>query len=81
MPARWVRIQVAAHETQLLHAARQLAYRSGRIGAGRLRQLAYAHEITRKQGAHAMDEVVANPRPREADRSVPDVVAHARGAR
>src|SRR5262249_17441598 len=61
--------------------ALELFDRGGRRLALRLRQLAHADEVLREQGAHAMDQVVADLRPFQAHRVVADMMAHAGGAR
>ena len=58
-----VRVEVAADEAELQHAAPQLGDACVQGGAGRLRQLADADEIARKQGADPVDQVVAGVGP------------------
>ena len=81
VPARRVRVQVAADEAQLRHAALQLRDGMGDRHTRRLRQLADAHEVLRKEVHHALDQVVAAPRPGLAHRFVADMVCHGGGAR
>src|SRR5262249_1155185 len=71
-----IRIEVAADEAELLDAALKLLDRRGRRLALCLRQLADADEVFREQRADSMDQVVADLRPFEAYREVPDVVTH-----
>ncbi len=79
--ARRIGIEVAADEAELLHAALELLDRGGRRLALRLRQLAHADEVLRKQRADAVDQIVADLRPFLAHCEIADVVAHAGGAR
>src|SRR5262249_43686024 len=65
----------------LLDAALELADAGLRIDAGRLRQLAHADEVLRIEPAHAVDQLVRDLRPFEADAGVADVVRHAGRAR
>src|SRR5262249_50421109 len=76
VPARRVRIQVAADEAELLHAALELRDAVGRRHARRLRQLADAHEVLREERAHPVDQVVADLRPVKARRRVADMMTH-----
>ena len=48
--ARRIRIQIAAHESELIHAARELIDRMRNRNAGRLRQLADGGEVGRDTG-------------------------------
>ena len=83
MPAGRIRIQVAADEAELGHAALQLGDRSSSgVHAGRLRQLAHADEVLRIEPADAVDQIVAVLGPVQAGRLVADVMrpcAEARG--
>src|SRR5580704_11043998 len=74
-------IEVAADETELLDAARQLADAALRIDAGRLRQLTDADEILRIELGQAVDQLVRYLRPFEADAFIADMVGHAGGPR
>ena len=74
-------IEIAPDESKLFDAALELGGGVLRRHARRLRQLAHADEILRKERARAMDQVVADLRPFEAHALVADVVAHAGGAR
>ena len=68
----------AADETQFLDAALKLRdTRRGR-GAGRMGQLANAHEILGIQANDVMDQVVRDARPALAHRRIALVMAHAR---
>ena len=49
--------------------------------ARRLRQLAHAHEVIRVQLTHAVNQIVAVPRPVRTGRRVPNVMRHGRRAR
>ena len=73
-------IEVAADETHF-HAALELGRRVLRIGARRLRQLADADEVLRKQRDHPRDQVVADLRPFQAHAFVADMMAHPGSAR
>jgi hypothetical protein len=76
-----IRIEIAADEAKLLDAALELAHRVLRRHARRLRQLANADEVLRIEVADAMDQIVADLRPFEADALVAHMMAHAGGAR
>ena len=75
--ARRVRVQVAADETELLHAALQLGDAVGRRHARRLRQLADADEVLGIERAAPVDQVVADLGPVQAGGRVAHVVRHA----
>ena len=79
--ARRIGVQVAADEAELLHAALELRDAVRGRDAGRLRQLAHADEILRVERHAAVDQVVAELRPRAARRGVADVVRHPRRPR
>ncbi len=79
--ARRIGIEVAADEAVFVDAALELADAALRIDAGRLRQLAYADEVLRIERADAMDQLVADLRPLQAQPGVTDVMRHAGGAR
>ena len=78
---RWIGVEVAADEAELLHAAFEFRDAVCRRNTGALRQLADADEIVRIQGADPVDQFVALLRPVFADRLSADVVAHADCAR
>src|SRR4051812_18735301 len=79
--ARGIRIEVAADEAELPHAALELADAVLRLHAWRLRQLAHRREVLRIQPADAVDQIVAHARPLLARFRVADVVLHAARAR
>ncbi len=81
VPARRIRVQVAADHPELVHAALELGDAALGLHARRLRQLADADEVVRVELAHAVDEVVAQHRPLAARRLVADVVRHEARAR
>ena len=81
IPARRIRIEIAADKTELLHAALQLPDAAVRRNAWRLRQLAHADEIVRIERADAIDHLVAQLRPGQAHVVIADVMAHAHGTR
>ena len=81
MSARWIRVQVAADETQIAYTALQLRSAVDRSDTGRLRQLADADEILRVQAADAVDQVIADTGPLEARGFIADVVCHRGRAR
>ena len=62
--ARRIGVEVAADEAELVDAALQLGDAAPAVDAGRLRQLAHADEVLREQLADAVDQVVADARPR-----------------
>src|SRR6185436_622055 len=79
--ARGIRVQVAADEAELLHAALELRYAVGGRHAGGLRQLTHRREVRRVEAADAVDQVVALAGPGDAGRLVADVVLHRARAR
>ena len=81
MAAGRVGIQVAADEPELGYASFEFGGTVLRRHAGRLRQLAHAHEVVRIEQADAMNEVIARPGPALTRDFVADVVRHGRGAR
>src|SRR5215831_106744 len=68
-----IRVQVTTDKTQLVYAAFELRNRIGRRNAGRLRQLADAHEVFGIETANPEDQVVAMLGPVPASRLVADV--------
>src|SRR5229473_4787392 len=81
MSAGGIGIEVAADEAQRFHAALELGDAIRRRHPGGLRQLANPDEIFGIERAAAVDQIVADLRPREADGGIADVVAHAGGTR
>src|ERR1700733_621163 len=81
MAARRVRVQIAADESQLLHATLELRGTIHRRGTRRLGQLANSHEVLGIQRAHAINQIVAGPSPALTRGFVADVVSHGRSAR
>ena len=81
MAAGRIGIEIAADEAEFLDAAFELADAGLRIDAGRLRQLAHADEIVRIEVADAVDQLVADLRPHQADAGIADVMGHAHRAR
>src|SRR5262245_43109199 len=79
--ARRIGIEVAAHETEFLHAAFELSDATIRGYARRLRQLAYADEVVGIERADAVDHLIAQLRPSQAHVVIADVMTHAHGAR
>src|SRR5438045_3162502 len=76
-----VRVEVAADEAELVHAALELLAAVRRRHARRLRQLADADEVLRVELRQAVDGVVAEDRPLAAGVGGADVVGHAAGPR
>ena len=76
-----VRVEVAADEAELVHAALELVAAVRRRDARRLRQLADADEVLRVELRQAVDGVVAEDRPLAAGVGGADVVGHAAGPR
>jgi hypothetical protein len=81
VPARRIRIEIAADQAERFDAALELGHAIRRRHARRLRQLANADEIVGIEPAAAMDQIVADLRPCKADVGIADVVAHAGGPR
>src|SRR5690606_24845941 len=76
-----IRIQIAADEAELEHAALELAHGAVDRRAGRLRQLRDADEVLRVELRQAVNQIVAVLGPRPARRLVADVVPHPARAR
>ena len=76
-----VRVQVAADEAQLVHAALQLGDAVLRRDARHLRQLADADEVLGVELHRPVDQVVADARPLRRRGLVAEMVRHAGGAR
>ena len=74
-----IRVQVAANEAELMHAALQLGDAVAQRGAGGLRQLRHAHEIVRVKPGDAVDQLVAMLGPVLGGVGVADVVPHPAG--
>lgn len=81
VPARRVRIEVAADEAEFLNAAPEFRNAVRGRRPRRLRQLADAGEVAREQLADAMDQVVAYPGPLFIRAGRREMVSHARRAR
>src|SRR5271155_3938106 len=81
MPAGWIRIQVAADESQFIDAALELRGAVDRRYSRRLRQLADSDEVVGIQAADSMNQIVAGLRPAAAGRLVADMMGHGRRAR
>ena len=79
--ARRIRIEVAADEAQLVHAALELGDAVLRRDARHLRQLADADEVLRVELHRPVDQVVADAGPLRGRRLVAEVMRHAGGAR
>src|SRR5258706_6078180 len=79
--ARWIGVEIASDEAELVDAAFELRDTGFHRNARALRQLADADEIVRKQIADAIDAIVGQLRPLLADLEVADMMSHARRAR
>ena len=76
MAAGGVRVEVASDEAEFVDAAIQFLDARFRFHAWRLREHTDAHEIIGVKATHAMNEVVAEPRPISAGLGVTDVMGH-----
>src|SRR6266481_6056559 len=79
--SRWIRIEIASDETQLIDTPLELRNRIRNRNALRLRKLAYTDKFLRIQLAYAIDQIVAMLRPVAARCLVSDMVSHPRRAR
>src|SRR5207237_9945056 len=78
VPSRWIGIEIASDETQLIDTPLEFGNRIRDRNALRLRKLAYTDKILRIQLAYAMDEIVAVLRPVAARGLVSNVMTHTR---
>ena len=74
-------IEIASDEAELVDTALELLDAAVWGHPRRLRQLAHPDEIVGIERAHAMNHLVAQLRPGEADLEISDMVTHAHGAR
>jgi hypothetical protein len=81
MASAWVRVEIAADETEFGDAALEFRDRSSHVGAGALRQHAGADERIRVQSADAADEIIRMAGPDLRHLLVADMRRHRGGAR